>query len=325
MNSYLFNSASVASPYSDEALARQHLKEMLDGLGVIDDASKGALPTLRVAKCPWEVEVYKAVDLSTSLSMGALAESFYETNDYEYARYFSALSCMFPESNAVDDIALEGALRLLDEMPEIRCEENLMAIQLAGSDALICAVSDFVLVSMLSDQCWDFFRADFFSNEIGYGFFHAANARHANEIVGHLNRAERAEITQSTLMDHVDDVFPNIKFGNDVGGQIPRFPPNIFRLMLTRLDELNAMGGLWLNMEGPIPDPRRCIVDESDATMDNYGSYRRFHGHDGVIRTFRKHIWIDKGNRIHLYLHEDAKTVEVGYIGKHLPTVTFGL
>jgi RecB family exonuclease len=57
--------------------------------------------------------------------------------------------------------------------------------------------------------------------------------------------------------------------------------------------------------------------------MKRYGTARRFRGLDGLQHTYEDHMWIDRGNRIHMIREETHRDVEVGYIGVHLPTMDY--
>ncbi|MNY65425.1 hypothetical protein D3C86_2026940 [compost metagenome] len=84
------------------------------------------------------------------------------------------------------------------------------------------------------------------------------------------------------------------------------------------------MASRWKSTGDGEPDPGSMVLrNESDLTMQNYGGDRRFRSAAGTIKTFERHVWIDKGNRIHFLLDHVNRTVEIGYVGTHLPTWNF--
>ena len=65
------------------------------------------------------------------------------------------------------------------------------------------------------------------------------------------------------------------------------------------------------------------IKDESDSTMDKYGSERDFTNQDGNTERFRLHFNIDDGDRAYISGISASKTIYIAYMGRHLRTHLF--
>lgn len=61
---------------------------------------------------------------------------------------------------------------------------------------------------------------------------------------------------------------------------------------------------------------------ESEPTLSMYGRERTFRCPDGQIRIFSLHVWVVRSWRIHYFPVEDKREMLIGYIGKHLHTMS---
>ena len=160
---------------------------------------------------------------------------------------------------------------------------------------------------------------------VPFAFDHVALPEHGTAINARRSASIRDSVNRRSFWEQKDEVYCSLKFGKDVRHQVDQFAPKLFKLALARLDELNRRTAMWqTSNDGSFPSGVCDIRPESKATMDAYGDSRRFRCCDKGTEIFEEHVWIDRGSRIHLIRDFDARTVEIGYIGPHLPTVSFG-
>ena len=134
----------------------------------------------------------------------------------------------------------------------------------------------------------------------------------------------RDELNTRSFWRMRNQVFLSLLFGLDVENQIEKFNTTLLPLLFRRLVELDERSSNWRQSEtGNFPEGSTEIRGETVRTMKRYGNDRRFRGHDGVMRTFEDHMWIDRSHRIQLIRDTIQRTVEVGYVGRHLPTMEF--
>ncbi len=322
MSDYVLNAASVAKPYPELAAARADLAALLRGLALLD-SDCDVLPSLRLNVDPW-LHPLVCEEGKAPITLGELAHSFYGTVDHDLAEFFDSLNRSVPADYALDNLSIEAILRLAPDNPAPGYEHTFRGVLTAGIDALICAAMNFILVGMLRDNSWGFDRMGFVSAGKTYLFDHVAEPSHAEEIRGRRLAALRSELSPRSFWSLRDRVFPNLLFGLDVQGQVNKLNTTIVPLMFKRLAELDARARAWReSADDKFPDGVTEIKRETPRTMARYGNDRRFCANDGVTKTFEDHMWIDRGHRIHLLMDAGEKRVEIGYVGRHLPTMEY--
>jgi hypothetical protein len=322
MSDYVLNAASVAQPYFDVITARRHLAALLRGLALLD-SDTALLPSLRLNTDPW-LQPLVQEQLGRLITLGELAHSFYGTVDHDLAAFFDSLNRSIPSDHALDEASVDAILRLVPDRPAAGYERTFESVQAAGIDAILCAVMNFILVGLLRSDLWRFDRMGFVSGSEAYLFDHVAEPSHAEAIRGRRIAALRSGLTARSLWSLRARVFPGLLFGLDVQGQIERFSAALLALLFKRLAELDARAQMWrTSTSDHFPDGPTEIKGETRRTMMRYGTQRNFRGHDGVTRTFEDHMWIDRTHRIHLFRDADDRTVEIGYVGPHLPTMEY--
>jgi hypothetical protein len=320
MSDYVLNTASVAEPYPALVTARVELAALLRGLALLDSDSD-VLPSLRLNVDPWLHPFAREGD-AAPLTLGELAHSFYGTGDHDLAEFFDSLNRSVPADYALDDASIDAILRVAPDSPATGFEQTFERVRAAGIDALICAAMNFTLVGMLRNNLWRFDRMGFVSGTETYLFDHVAEPLHAEGIRGRRMAALRSELSPRSFWSLRARVFSNLLFGLDVQGQVDKLNTTIVPLMFKRLAELDARARVWReSASDQFPDGTTEIKRETPRTMARYGNDRRFSGHDGATKTFEEHMWIDRSHRIHLILDVNGKRVEIGYIGRHLPTM----
>lgn len=322
MSEYVLNNACIATPYSDLDQAQRHLAEMLRGVAAFE-ANGDELPLLRLVRDPWLYPLVRdATDREYSIS--EVAQFMYGTSYHDVAAFFDSLARAIPSDAGLDDLTIEAVLRIMPEGPASGLEATYDSVIAAGFDGLLCAVAHLTLISLLSSPLWRHDKMGFMVGGETYSFDHIANSLHGVAISRRNTEALREELAASSFWTLRARAFPHLRFGIDVEAQIRRFSATLFRLMLKRLAELDDRAQRWQASESrEFPSGPSEITPETPATMKNYGGERRYRGYDGTTRTFEEHIWIDRGNRIHLICHQESKVLEIGYIGKHLSTMKY--
>lgn len=318
---YYLNDTSLIPPYSDEKKGIADLISILNSLAELDTLKDGQLPALRTNIEPWELVFFEALDKSATL--GDIANSLYETEHHQAAVYFSTLAVMTPADTNIDDEVLGTALEMdpLDVHPQhLNTFSSVIKAQL---NSCLCALTSNILISFPTTNEWNFDQSGFSYNKLTYEFDHLSDEEHLKNIFDRYKSNALSQLCIRDFWEQKDDTFPNLRFGLDVRKQITKFNPKLETLLYTRLLSLDLVAEEWKRKPTAHPPfSALSVTDESDLTMQNYGRERNFHGDDGVVRTFEKHVWIDRGNRIHIYIHRDSHTIEIGYLGKHLTTWT---
>jgi hypothetical protein len=324
MPDYVLNRSSFEPLLSSLQEAQGHAISMLRGLAALD-AEGGDLRRFRMHSDPWTIPLVQ-LDTDHTMSLCEAINRLYDSDDHGVADYFFSLQRMIPTDAGLTDEQIEAILGAEEPLPLTGFEESYGCAQAAGMDAAICAVSQSVLASLPRGEFAGFDRIGFRSGSVPYTFDHVALPEHGTAISARQSDSLRRGVNRRNFWDRKDEVYCNLIFGRDVRHQVDQFAPNLFNLVLTRLDELNRRTAIWqANVGGPFPDGICQIRPESRATMDAYGDYRRFRKHENGNAIFQEHVWIDRGSRIHLIRDLNARTMEIGYIGPHLPTVNFGM
>jgi len=322
MSDYVLNCASVAEPYSEAATARVHLAALLRGLALLDSESD-RLSSLRLNIDPWLQPIVQE-DCGPPITLGELAHGFYGTADHDLAAFFDDLNRSVPADHALDEVSIDAILRLAPDHPASGYEDTFASVQEAGTDGIICAVMNFTLVGLLRCDLWRFDGMGFVSGSETYVFDHVAEPSHAEAIRGRRITARRSEAGARSLWSGRERLFPNLLFGLDVQNQLDKFSSTLVPLMVKRLAELDERAKMWCESAGAhFPDGSTEIKGETQRTMKRYGKDRNFRGSDGVTKTFEEHVWIDKSHRIHLFRDVNKRGVEIGYVGRHLPTMEY--
>ena len=154
--------------------------------------------------------------------------------------------------------------------------------------------------------------------------FNMSRADHGESVAGELLRRKQTGLRANplTLADRMRDCFPHLGFGQDVNEQMARLPADVLGLVTTKLIALDGAVRDWRRgtTEAPVL-PK--VHAESEPTMQQFGHLRSFRGADGRIEVFVPHAMVGSRHRIHFRLMEQEKSLEIGYVGVHLPTKKF--
>ena len=148
---------------------------------------------------------------------------------------------------------------------------------------------------------------------------------HVAEISGALlQRSQQALVSDPPdLAARKNDCFPHLRFGSAVDSQIGDLPPTLLRRVVLKLMVLDDACRKW-RQDATMPSPP--LTDcrpESEPTMQRYGHRRVFPDHEGRNRTYELHVSVGRRYRIHLRIVPQPRVIEVGYVGRHLPTVKY--
>lgn len=323
MSEYVFNVASNDEQNGGMHAASVLVATLVETLAQLDDQLAGPPRPFKLPQDPWELLITVNA-AGEAVSLGEIINDFYgDSRTRELASYFDALQCYSPAAEYLDDQAIEAILRLEPTGPAAGHEAVYEAICDSGIDAMQCAVMDGTLIS-LAHARWDFDLASVMCGNCQIYFDHASRPPHVNAIFDRRLNAARADITLRNFEAARHNAFSSLHWGQDVAEQLKQFPSEYLGLAFKRLASLDDIARRWQDTGSAVPDPRGLeLKGESDLTMQNYANLRRFRSSTGEMRTYETHIWIDQGNRIHLFLNNEERTIEVGYVGKHLRTWRF--
>lgn len=117
------------------------------------------------------------------------------------------------------------------------------------------------------------------------------------------------------------DRFPCLEFGLDVERQLARLDTAVLRTVIKRLESLNESAREWC-VEGGAVLWKCEVTDESSTVKEGrkWREKRRFKSCSGKPELFFLHT--NLGNKMRIHLRIGSRTVEIGYIGPHLPIPT---
>ena len=119
--------------------------------------------------------------------------------------------------------------------------------------------------------------------------------------------------------------FPHLKFGPDAEYDYAKLSGNDLQLVSKKLVLLDESALEWHVKGGPKPSWKCEVNDESTTVKEGkWREKRRFKSYLGTTELFMLHAYyLRKKNRIHLRIDPSNREVEIGYIGKKLPTAKF--
>ena len=114
--------------------------------------------------------------------------------------------------------------------------------------------------------------------------------------------------------------FPHLVFGPDVEVNAADL-----QTVINKLTSLDDTAAKWRDIGGAVPPWMSKVTPESGSVMNNekLREARRFRSHHGTRELFEWHARFGSGGRIHLRFDPRTFEVEIGYIGKKLPTKLF--
>ncbi len=223
------------------------------------------------------------------------------------------------------NILSEFKIRVDDE---IKMADGLGAAYLLGT---LC-------ISFLSHNLWDsneirniehwFLKEN--GNDITTSIIvkHASKPAHLAKHQAWFEQKKRESLQKSQdLWERKEEFFPHLVLCGEVEKQLTGLgiQSKFFDQIIEKLKRLNEYANNW--QEGSYDDHAAKqyglnVSGESDSTLNKYGRQRKFRLPNRKKELFEKHI--KTGDlRFHFYPDDGSKTIYVGYIGKHLPTIRF--
>lgn len=120
-----------------------------------------------------------------------------------------------------------------------------------------------------------------------------------------------------------EERFPHLRFGSAVDRQIGKLPTTLLRRVVLKLMVLDHASREWRQDETMTSPQLTDSRPESRRTMEQYRHLRVFPDHEGRNRTYELHVSVGQRYRIHLRVVPQPRVIEVGYVGKHLPTAKY--
>lgn len=152
-----------------------------------------------------------------------------------------------------------------------------------------------------------------------------ADRDQADTVNDELLKCARDELTGNPtgLSDRKLECFPHLQFGVDVDEQLSELSLDAIEQVVGKLVVLDDAVRAWRRDTTDSPEALPKVNSESEPTMQKYGDRRSFRDVNGVTKVYERHAMVGKSHRIHLAVDRGTRTLEIGYIGKHLPTVRF--
>ena len=204
-----------------------------------------------------------------------------------------------------------------------------------GGPLLVCVMTDSIAVSIPSNPRWDVGRLmvefrellsdgswDCVSEEVD----NLAGVAYAGPIIERSRQRMRRHCFDALdLWRRRAQIFPHLLFGPDVSDHLSKLNRGWLPTLLNRLVELDETARDWRLVRGSSPHWKCKVTRESRPTMNRPSLRKRrlFRSVSGQSRLFEWHARFGSGGRIHLRFDSQSQEIEVGYIGKHLPTKRF--
>ena len=308
MRELVLNHASMASPNLQACL--DWLKAIAVGASIL--TSRKVVGTSLRASLPLE-EIQCTPGLTLWNSILELQKS-----SREEALFLLRLNAKAPLATGLDS-ATKDRLRLAHEVHPLSPDE--------GEPLLLCAIKNWIAVSFPSAGTWkeDTILVEYsdllpngtwkntearIDNLACIAHSESICARHASYLRTHIRSLDEMWMQRNAI-------FPHLIFGMDVEHHL-RAQSTPVSTTIQRLSRLDSDAAAWKS--GPAPSWSLDVSSESAKTMSNprLRSRREFRAHDGTRKIFEWHAKFD-GTRIHFALNHSSHTIEIGYIGPHLP------
>jgi hypothetical protein len=199
-----------------------------------------------------------------------------------------------------------------------------------GAALVLCAHLGAITISLRGEPGWDLdelvvrFREllpDGTIVTVSDTIDNLARSSHAERILERYRLRALDQLSHTTFWERRGLVFPALRFGLDVQGQMVALGGHMFGTITRRLSDLNAAAATWGNQGGAAPVWPTHVTPESEIVMNNdrLRNARVFRDANGVNRLYEWHARFGGSGRIHLRFDPPIRSVEIGYIGPHLP------
>lgn len=306
MREMVLNHASVGVYDSSIRDASEHLRDVTVGMGQL--VRCGAVgTTMRIASSGHEIlqSGYSLYDVWVELQGRYRDES----------KFFGRLL---------------GKSKSLDSEQLVPYEERTLPAG-EGLPLIFAAIEDGVLIGFPSEPRWDCDQLVVEFDELRLD----GNLDKRSEEIDQLTRASHAasicDRHWSSIAEGIDNdpirlwenrqnIFSHLQFGLDVEQHLKR-EANHLPQIIKKLNDLNQSGKKWAEAGGNEPPWKTKVTPESDRVRSNQGlrNQRCFRTSSGTRELFEWHARFGSSGRIHLRFNAATRTIEIGYIGPHLP------
>ena len=318
MREMILNHASLAA--AGRHKATEWLMDVLDGMEILVRSrvvSQGILRMYRPLHeigCPGD---WSLLDVALGLQGQGKLDEF---------RFFMGLSY---KVSLLSDVDPDVKNRFLG-CEATECETKTLQPE-DGAPLVLCAITDGVAVGFPSEPVWDRDRVSVaFRELLSNDTFEKADEAidsltrpaHAGPIAARHRERLRSRIeTPADLWNQRAAALPHLTFGPDVEEQLGRLNARWLTTVVNRLADLDASAAAWEGAGGAAP-PWTCKVTPESETVKNdvkLREVRRFRSGRGGRALFMWHARFGDSGRIHLRFDARQRTVEIGYVGGHLP------
>jgi hypothetical protein len=244
--------------------------------------------------------------------------------DREERRYFNSLTTKAPYWRDLRESEVESDFYLSE------FHHNGVLAHGLGFAYLIEALA----VSLCSEPQWEASHLDLeaihlrddeniFTEQVTV--VHASAVEHIQEHTAWINNRLWTSVRDGIeLWDRRESLFLSLRFCDAISEQMQSLHPGnpLLRSITRRLLELEHYCRSWNT--GPFNPqylPTRASL-ESQVTLQQFGGERTFFCPDGQVRLFSWHVRLTpEAWRIHFFPEPETRTIIIGYIGPHLPTV----
>lgn len=204
----------------------------------------------------------------------------------------------------------------------------------AGRPLVYCAITGGIAVSFPSERAWNGERMTVVFDEL----VPDDDIERVRKEVDNLSRSQDAgaigyrcqEPSESPrsgtdLWRRRKELFPHLTFGPDVEGHLAKLNPERLPTLVNRLADLDDSAAAWPDAGGAEPPWTGRVNDESKSVKKNakWRDARRFRSATGEPVLFLWHARFGKAERIHLRFDKLTREIEIGYVGRKLPTKRF--
>ena len=315
MREMILNHASLADAGRYEALP--WLVDMASGMAVLvrDGVAQKSLRTCR--------SVHE-IRLPDELSLFCAYQELRRRGNREESAFLMSLTEKTPLLSGVEP---EVADRFL-ACEAAACEAKTLPSP-DGDPLVLCAVMNGVAVGFPSEPVWDRDRVSVIFHEMlrngeiesaAEDVDNLARPAHAGSIADRHRERLRLEFgSPADLWTRREQLFPHLTFGPDVEEQLGKV--NVLSTVVNRLADLDAAAADWEGAGGAAPQWTCKVTPESETVKNDVKlrEARRFRSSRGDRALFMWHARFGDSGRIHLRFDARERTVEIGYVGGHLP------
>lgn len=310
MREMVLNHASIQAP--NQYTAVEWLKDVTAGMTLLT-LHKVAEPTIRMNQ-----DLHEVTCLNDWSLWDALLELQRVGAREEYL-FFVRLSTKVP---LLSEIAQDVMDRFLG------CEAKSLPPK-DGAPLLLCSITDGIAVGFPSEPVWDRDQLTVRFNElsdddiileVSETIDNLTRIAHARSICERHRVVLRQCKNFAELWGNRTIAFPHLVFGPDVDVNAADL-----QTVINKLASLDDTAAKWRDIGGAVPPWMSKVTPESGSVMNNekLREARRFRSRDGTQKLFVWHARFGSQGRIHLRFDPRAYEVEIGYIGKKLPTALF--